>query len=108
MADSTWDSAYIGYWVNMAIRDYSKYFPLLKTQTITTSLNDNTYDLNTDFMGVVSVEYPTGEDPPQYLSRLDHTHPDFWQSDSWYDIIHRGDDTDPSELWLSKTTLMGH
>jgi hypothetical protein len=105
MADTTWDSAYVGYWVNMAIRDYSKYFPLVKIQTITTLLNDNQYDLSADFMGVVSVEYPTGEDPPQYLSRLAHTHSDFWGSDYWYDIIHHADDTDPSELLLSKTVL---
>ena len=68
MTDTTWDDAYVAYWVNMAIRDYSKYFPLLKAQTITTSAADNTYDLNTDFMDVVAVEYPTGQDPPQYCS----------------------------------------
>jgi hypothetical protein len=105
MVDTSWDDAYVGYWLNMAIRDYSKYFPLVKIQTITTLLNDNQYDLASDFMDVIAVEYPTGETPPQYLSRRAFTQPDFWESDYWYDIIEHKDDTDPDELLISKTTL---
>ena len=99
--NSTWTAVQIVKWLNDAIRDYSHYFPRIKTQTISTSAAANAYDLNADFMAVLSVEYPTGQDPQEYISRLDCKHADFWTADSWYDILPRGDDTDAGELWIS-------
>ena len=76
--NSTFTAEQIVKWINDGIRDYSQHFPRIKTQSISAVLNDNTYDLADDFMGVLSVEYPTGEDPPEYLSRLSYKHADFW------------------------------
>ncbi|MFL7838036.1 MAG: hypothetical protein ACK2T4_06740 [Candidatus Promineifilaceae bacterium] len=107
ISDSTWDNAFIGYWINMAIRDYSKCFPLVKVQTINCADDDKDYDLAVDFMGVLAVEYPAGEDPKVLLSRLPITHPDFGRGESWYDIIEHGDDTDPNELIISAASAAG-
>jgi hypothetical protein len=88
-------------WARDAIRDYSMHFPLRKIQTLATSLNDNTYDLAADFIDVVSVEYPTGEDPRKYLKRRPVSHPDFWSADGFYDIVPNEDATNTNELWIS-------
>jgi len=96
-------TAEIAEWLNDFVRDYSQYFPLIKTQNITAVASTHVYNLNADFMGVLAVEYPTSQDPPEYLSRLVHTHPDFWTGTKWYDIVHRNNDTDPDEIWISHT-----
>jgi hypothetical protein len=51
---------------------------------------------------VVRVEYPTGEDPPVYLDRWDHRHPDFFDQEGYYDV-QIDDDTGNGTLWLSFT-----
>ncbi len=99
---ATWSQSVIEGWVNDAIRDYSNHFPRLVTSTIATSADDRSYDLPTDFQEIVTVEYPTGEEPPEYLSRLSFKHADFYQGDYWYDIIRREDVDDADELWMSK------
>ena len=100
-ANATWTAEQIIKWLNDAIRDYSQHFPRIKTQTISAIADTNAYDLNSDFMGILSVEYPTGEDPQEYISRLDWKHADFWTSNKWYDILPRSDETDDSEIWIS-------
>lgn len=99
---ATWAQATVEAWVLDAIREYSNHFPRIRAATITTTANDRTYDLPADFMDMIHVEYPTGEDPPQYLSRLSHKHIDFWQGSSWYDIIRHSDVGDVDEIWMSK------
>lgn len=88
-------------WLRDGIVDYSDYFPRVKTAEITTSANDRTYDLAADFIAVISVEYPAGEEPARYLKRRPYTHPDFWREDGYYDIVPRSDDTDLNELYIS-------
>ena len=107
ISDSTWDNAFIGYWLNMAIRDYTKYFPLVKVQTINCADDDQDYDLAADFLGILAVEYPAGGDPRQFLNRLPITHPNFESSDSSYDIIEHADDSDPNELIISAVPSSG-
>jgi len=98
---ATWTQAVIEEWCNAAIKDYSQHFPRITSATITTTLNTNAYDLPADFLSIINVEYPTGEDPPEYLSRLDHRHPDFWINDCFYDIITHFDTGDVAEIWVS-------
>lgn len=100
-SNSTWTAAQIVKWLNDAICDYSQHFPRIMTQTISAAADTNAYDLAADFMGVLSVEYPTGQDPKEYLSRLSYKHGDFWNFDSWYDILPRSDETDVSEIMIS-------
>ena len=98
--NAEWSTAEIAEWLNDFTRDYSQYFPLLKVQTISCSAATKEYDLAADFMGVLSVEYPTGETPREYLQRITFNRPEF-QNDGWYDVIEHSDDTDPAELWIS-------
>ena len=97
-----WSDEQINQWVNDAIADYSIHFPLVKTQTISCSEDDRQYDLDTDFVEVLSVEYPTGEDPPVYLVRRERTHPDFWEVDGYYDLLKHKNFEDPDELLISE------
>jgi hypothetical protein len=105
LADSgnaTWSAADVEQWLRDAIADYSIHFPRVLSTTIATSADDRTYDLPADFLEPLTVEYPTGEDPPEYLKRRGYTHPDFWEVDGYFTIVHRGDDTDVDELWISE------
>lgn len=100
-SNSTWAVNDIEQWCRDAIRDYAMHFPIRKIQTLSTSLDDNTYDLAADFIDVITVEYPTGEDPRKYLSRRPISHPDFWTEDGYYDIVPNEDDTNANEIWIS-------
>ena len=106
-AKATWDTEMLGNWLNDAIREYSQYFPRILTDTISCATGTNAYELNSDYIGVISVEYPTGEDPPEYLSRLSYKHRDFWTGSSWYDILPRADDDDLSEIWIANDPTTG-
>jgi hypothetical protein len=99
---ATWAQATIEGWINAAIRDYSQHFPREVTDTITTTADTRKYDLPANFLDMLSVEYPTGEDPPEYLSRLPFNHRDFWGSDYFYDVVKHEDTGDVAELWISK------
>lgn len=92
-----------------AIDDISIHFPQVKSYAISCADDDRKYDLETDFIAVLSVEYPTGEDPPEYLLRRSYTDPNFWLEDGYYDIItkHSGDATNPSEIWISEKPSTG-
>jgi hypothetical protein len=96
-------------WINAALRDLSLHFPLRATYTISTTAGTHKYDLETNHLAVLSVEYPTGEEPPAYLTRRGYTEAGFWSSDSFYDVIVRasGDDTSPPELWISANPPAG-
>lgn len=106
-AEATWHSEDIEQWLRDAIGDYSLHFPRILTQTIACSANDRTYDLPAGFMQVLTVEYPAGQDPPEYLARRPHDHPHFWRVAGYFDIIRRGDDTDVDEIWISQKPSAG-
>jgi hypothetical protein len=100
-SNTTWAVDDIEQWTRDAIRDYGMHFPLRKIQTLSTSLNDNTYDLAADFIDIVYVEYPTGQDPRELLKRRPISHPQFWTQEGYYDIVPNQDDTNVNELWIS-------
>ncbi len=105
LADSgnaTWSAADITQWCRDAIADYGQHFPRILQTDITTSADDRQYDLPSNFIDVVSVEYPQGEDPPEYLKRRPYTHEEFWSEDGYYDIYRHTDDTDVDEILLSE------
>lgn len=110
LADSTasvWSEAALKEWLNDAIRDYSIHFKRQRTATITTVADDRAYDLPSDFVAVLSVEYPTGESVPEYLVKRPFTHGDFWDNPGYFDIVARGDDQNDSELWISEKPANG-
>jgi hypothetical protein len=110
LADSgnaTFAAADIQQWCRDAIADYSQHYPRKLNTTINCADNDREYDLPADLVGVISVEYPDGEDPPEYLRRRNYTHPDFWSDVGYYDVVHREDATDTAELWISEKPSTG-
>jgi hypothetical protein len=105
--NATFSDAQIAVWLNDAIRDYSQHFPLQQVASIACSAADQEYDLPADFLGILAVEYPTGETPKAYLSRLPFTHQDFGSSEKWYDIRPQRDESDRDELILSASPSAG-
>ena len=101
-----WSDLQINQWINDAIAEYSVHFPRQLNTTIETTAGSRVYDLPAGFQNLVSVEYPTGEDPPEYLQRLDYQHPDFWQNEGYYDFIKR-DASDSSQLLISEKPAAG-
>jgi hypothetical protein len=99
-AASVWSESELLQFLSDAIRYYSLVFPRLRSTTITAVADDRKYDLPTDHIRILSVEYPTGEDPPEHLirsSRLDRV---FWQKDSVYDVVRYGDQDVDDEIWI--------
>lgn len=101
-AAAVWSEATLRGWLNDAIRDYSIHFRRQRTTTITTAANDREYDLPSDFVAVLSVEYPAGEAVPVYLQKRPFTSADFWDNSGYFDIVGRGDDQNASEVWISE------
>jgi hypothetical protein len=83
------------------------HFPRTQEQEITCTAGTYQYDLAADFIDVLSVEYPDGEDPREYLKRRQHLHPEFWQADGYYDLIGLDDDTDLNQVWISENPTTG-
>ncbi|MEA3438859.1 MAG: hypothetical protein U9R58_01095 [Chloroflexota bacterium] len=92
----------INQWINDAIAEYSIHFPRTLNTTITCSAGDRIYELPSNFRASISVEYPAGEDPPEYLKRRSYLHDGFWDQAGFYDVMMRFDESDSAELWISK------
>jgi len=105
--NATWTAADIERWLIDAIADAGQHFPLTKSQQITTSLDDRQYDLNADFLAVVSVEYPAGEDPPRYLDYRPYQHPKFWQEPGNYSVLKNDQAGDNDELLIAQKPAAG-
>lgn len=105
----TWPQATVEAWVLDAIRDYSQYFPRTKTATTTIAIDDagHEFDLPADFLSMILVEFPTGQDPPQYLLRRARTHEAFWDYESYYDVEPSGDADSAGTLYLSEEPANG-
>jgi hypothetical protein len=90
--------------INDAIRDISMHFPRLLVSEIDCEEDVRIYDLDSGFISAISVEYPTGEDPPEYLRRRPCTHPRFWIDAGYYDIVKTStaDSDYPPQLYISE------
>jgi hypothetical protein len=100
-ANATWAAADIEQWLRDAIADYSQHLPRQLTGDISTTAAGKKYDLNAGFIEPVSVEYPEGEEPAEYLQRRPYTHINFWSQDGYYDIVPRADDAAVNEIYIS-------
>jgi hypothetical protein len=104
LADSaagTWPQATVEEWIKDAIKEYSASFPRQLGDTISTTADTHSYSLPSDFLEMVLVEYPTDEDPPEYLNRLNRRDPRFWASDDFYDLEHKRDALTDGKIWIS-------
>ncbi len=95
--------------INLAINELNQFFPRRLTSTLTTTLNTRAYDLAGTVVAIHSVEFPTGENPPRYLTRRSYTNPLFWQVDGFYDFIRRDDQdsSNPPQLLISEKPAAG-
>lgn len=97
-----WSQSQIETWCNEAIADYSNHFPRTIDATISVSASDRQYDLPADFQEMIEVEYPTGENPPCFLRRVDRNSPSTWGIEGYYDILTNHDTDNADEIWLSE------
>ncbi len=98
-ANATWTSAEIATFLNEGIRDYSNHFPLVKQETISCVASQNVYALSVNVIGALRCEYPTGEDPPQYLGLRSNQQADFFGG-NWFDVAY-------DELWIGPEPSSG-
>jgi hypothetical protein len=106
LADSgavVWDQTTVESWVKEGLRDYNIHLPRRRLASINVSAGTRKYDLPDDFRELLSVEYPSGEDPPVYLERRSHRDDNFWGLTGYYDVIYLEDATDQSQIWISET-----
>jgi hypothetical protein len=88
LADSgnaTFAEATVQDWLEEAIRAYSVHFPVITTATLNCSADTHAYTLAEGTMGIVKVEYPKGEDPPEYLNPRSRKSAGFWDREGYYD-----------------------
>jgi hypothetical protein len=105
----TWPQATVEAWCLDAIRDYSQFFPRTRTSTTTIAIDDagHEFDLPTDFLAVILVEFPDGEDPPEYLERRARTRAAFWDYEGYYDVEPSHDAGTAGTLFLSEEPANG-
>lgn len=66
-----WPNATIDSWIAQAIRFYSAQFPKQWYYDLSLTTGTQTYSLPADLHYITAVEYPTGEDPQQFLEPVD-------------------------------------
>ena len=108
-AAGTWPQATVEAWCIDAIRDYSQAFPRTRALTIAISgaSPGHEFNLTTDTVDLIQVEYPDGEDPPVYLKRRHRTHPQFYGRAGYYDLEILHDSQEYSILYLSEEPADG-
>jgi hypothetical protein len=96
-------------WINQFIREFSIYLPRITEYEVSCDNGVHAYALETVHTGVISVEYPEGEDPKQYLSRRAYTHPLFYQEDGYYDFFKPsdGETLNPPQIIISNSPSTG-
>ena len=100
-SNTTFAAADVEQWCRDAIADISQHFPRVLIKDITTTLDDRQYDLSAGTLDILQVEYPQGEDPPEFLLPRSTYHPQFWNEDGYYDMLRHGDDTDVNEILIT-------
>jgi len=98
-AGTTWAQATVEQWVINAIREFPIKLP--RQEAIKTVAGQHKYNLPSDFVDVISVEYPYGNDPPDYLLRKSITDPAFWNSALYYDVEYDHAAGSGWEVWIS-------
>jgi hypothetical protein len=96
-------------WINFAIDDLSLHFPRLITYTMNCVTDQHNYDLESNFINAISVEYPDGEDPKRFLFYRDISHPLFYLQPGYYSILFSSDagSSNPPVLTLSEKPSTG-
>ena len=99
--DVKWSDTTLKAWVKDAVRQYSIHFPLIAELSGAATTGTYEYDFDAVCLGIIEVEYPTGEDPPEYPLSMEHTRESFFGDGAsyWDRVIYPGESQ--AELWLS-------
>ena len=85
--NATWSTLVLDQWINLAINDLSIHFPMVVDYEINGLGATHFYDLSPNIKGIISVEYPVGEDPPRFLERKSYSEPEFSYLPGYYDFL---------------------
>jgi hypothetical protein len=102
----TWTENTLESFLKEGMDQLSNHFPRTRTTTINCVTDQHNYDLPADCLAILSVEYPDGEDPPEFLIPMSRRDARFWADDSYYDVESSGQVTD-STLWISPDPTTG-
>lgn len=83
-----------------AIGEYSQHLPRVSEVVLATLAGERRYALPWDAAAVISVEYPSGDEPPSYIYRRRYRSSQFAAGNA-YDVLLTRDLTDPPGLLLS-------
>jgi hypothetical protein len=91
-------------WVKEAIQEYSQHFGKVVDVAVS-GIASGTYAYAiTDKIGnIIQIEYPEGEDPPQYAQRRPYSSDEFWLNGDSYDFIQT-DNEEGGILYLADPT----
>jgi len=96
----------INQWINDAIADYSVFFPRELSGDLTLTTGTHSYSMSTltGLKRVLKVEYPKGEDPPEYLVKsVEKDSPSSFYGSYCYDLL----DEPPSTIILGPDVTTG-
>lgn len=100
--DVKWRDERLEAWVQDGVRDYANHFPRMATWSGQAVSGTYQYAFEAVCLGVMAVEYPAGEDPPEYPWRHNHTREDFFGDGiSYYDVVS-SPGLASAVLWLSQ------
>jgi len=88
-----WPNATLDAWIIQAIRFYSAEFPKEWYNDISLTTGTQTYSLPAGLQQIISVEYPTGQDPQQFLDPVDEWNAAFQAEDYVYTLLGIDDST---------------
>ena len=88
-----WPNATLDAWIAHAIRFYSAQFPKTWYHDISLTTGTQTYALPTGLMSIVSVEYPTGEDPQSFIDPVKESDAVFQAQGEYYTLLGVDDTT---------------
>jgi len=83
-----WPDATVNAWIDDAIRDFSNYFSRAVAVDINCVADQHVYSFSSydGLREVLGVEYPKGQDPPRWISRLSEQSPSF-RDGPYYDLV---------------------
>lgn len=111
----SWPDATVDGWIADAIREYSSHLPRLWRYTLTLTTGTQSYDLPSDkgLLSLGSVEYPAGEDPPEFINLASEWTTAFQNGGDVYalrgiaDTVAIESDTAPGQIVFAETVTTG-
>lgn len=99
--NAVWAPEDLEQYLRAAVREWSNHFPARRTLSIDCTDATHNYELPADFIAMISVEYPDGESPPEFLTQKSRLQSDWWESDLYYDVEQPNDPTETASLYIS-------